>query len=199
MVSRLGTKNESVYQVPTKNNQIKLVSCSSMIPLKRIHLIIEALSELRIPFHWYHIGDGPLNTTLRELASHKLAQNTFTFLGQMNNSQVLDVYKNEQIDLLINVSSTEGIPVSMMEALSFGIPCIGTNVGGVSEIIKENTSGYLLSANPAAQEVVGRLECHYRLSFEEKNKLSKKAYSFWDSNYNSNTNFPIFIAKLKAL
>ena len=47
------------------------------------------------------------------------------------------------IDALINVSESEGLPFSMMEAISFGIPVIGTNVGGVKEIINNDT-GILL-------------------------------------------------------
>ena len=50
----------------------------------------------------------------------------------------------EKYDLLMNVSYFEGIPVSMMEALSVGIPLLGPDVGGVSEIIKNGYNGFLV-------------------------------------------------------
>ena len=54
--------------------------------------------------------------------------------------------------MFINVSSTEGIPVSIMEAMSFGIPVIATAVGGTPEIVN-NENGYLLSKDPSAKEL----------------------------------------------
>ncbi|MFR4320263.1 MAG: glycosyltransferase [Blautia massiliensis (ex Durand et al. 2017)] len=45
----------------------------------------------------------------------------------------------------MNVSSSEGIPVSIMEATSFGIPGIATDAGGTKEIIRDKENGVLLS------------------------------------------------------
>ena len=45
----------------------------------------------------------------------------------------------------MNVSESEGIPVSIMEASSFGIPVIATNVGGVGEIVENGYNGLLLN------------------------------------------------------
>lgn len=46
--------------------------------------------------------------------------------------------------MFINVSSSEGLPVSIMEACSFGIPIIATNVGGTAEIVQAGVNGILL-------------------------------------------------------
>ena len=54
-------------------------------------------------------------------------------------------------DSFITTSSTEGLPVSIQEAMAAGIPIIGTNVGGIPEMIDGN--GVLLSANPSNKEV----------------------------------------------
>jgi len=58
-----------------------------------------------------------------------------------------------------------------MEVMSFGIPVIGTNVGGVSELVNQE-NGHLLSANPAAQEIVSVIEKFQQLSNEDKEKKS---------------------------
>ncbi len=60
-------------------------------------------------------------------------------LGYKQNAEVIQFYKNYSVDLFINVSSSEGLPVSIMEAASFGIPIIATNAGGNHEIVNSKT------------------------------------------------------------
>ena len=77
--------------------------------------------------------------------SRELPENIkIDFRGNVKNSDLLEVYKNNQFDLFLNVSLSEGIPVSIMEALSFGIPCIATDVGGTKEIVIDGYNGWLL-------------------------------------------------------
>ena len=59
---------------------------------------------------------------------------------------MIEFYQKHSINLFINVSTTEGVPVSIMEALSFGIPVFATNVGGSSELVNKNV-GKLLDVN----------------------------------------------------
>lgn len=64
---------------------------------------------------------------------------------EWQNQQVYDYYKSNKVDVFVNVSYSEGLPVSLMEASSFGIPVIATDVGGSAEIIdKEQKNGFLL-------------------------------------------------------
>ncbi len=79
---------------------------------------------------WKHYGDGDYRGEIEKMVNKNV------LVGQVSNAEIigaLNLYK--ETGFLINVSKYEGIPVSMMEAMSFGIPCIGTDVGGVSEII----------------------------------------------------------------
>ena len=54
------------------------------------------------------------------------------------------------VDALVNVSASEGVPVSMMEALHAGIPIIGTAVGGIAELVTPDV-GMLLPADANAE------------------------------------------------
>ena len=65
-------------------------------------------------------------------------------LGKVNNNDILNFYSITPVNLFINLSESEGIPVSIMEAISFSIPIIATDVGGVSEIVTEETDCYLI-------------------------------------------------------
>jgi colanic acid/amylovoran biosynthesis glycosyltransferase len=57
----------------------------------------------------------------------------------VDHAQVIDYYTTNHIALFLSLSSREGLPVSLMEAISCGIPLLATTVGGVSEVVNENT------------------------------------------------------------
>jgi glycosyltransferase involved in cell wall biosynthesis len=175
-------------------NTFTIVSCSNLIPLKRVHLIIEALSLLQSKrIHWVHFGDGPESTKLKNLADKKLSGNiSFQFNGRVENKEVLNFYKTNSPHLFINVSSSEGIPVSIMEAMSFGIPCIATNVGGNNEIVKNNFNGILLNTNPSIDEIAQVIKSLYTKTQTEYKVLSEKAYETWEKEYNAMKNFSLF-------
>ena len=64
-------------------------------------------------------------------------------MGHYPNEELLRYYGSNHVDLFINTSSTEGVPVSIMEAQSFGIPVIATDTGGVKEVVTEGTGSLL--------------------------------------------------------
>ena len=72
------------------------------------------------------------------------------FTGPISNNKVFELYRTTPIDLFINVSKSEGIPVSIMEALSVSIPVLATNCGGIEEIVN-NEVGYIISSDPSAE------------------------------------------------
>src|SRR5690606_35919751 len=80
---------------------------------------------------WHHFGDGPQMSLLeREKSEISIKNLTITLHGRVENSKIYDFYRYNPVDLFINLSSSEGIPVSIMEAISCGIPVVATNVGG---------------------------------------------------------------------
>ena len=134
--------------LPTRNKIFNIISCSYLNSIKQVHFIIEALSLIDdIPICWRHIGGGPLEKDLENLSSTLLKNKVnidYKFLRNLTNQQVISFYQNENINLFINSSRSEGIPVSFMEANCFGIPVIAPDVGGISEILKHKYNGILL-------------------------------------------------------
>ncbi|MEY3499339.1 MAG: hypothetical protein RL308_1008 [Bacteroidota bacterium] len=196
-LARLGVKDQIISN-PNKDNFI-LVSCSNVISLKRVDLIVRALAELKnVQLKWVHFGDGPKLEEVKALASKILPSNiTIDFKGRVSNQEVLEWYTENNPSLFINVSTTEGIPVSIMEAMSFGIPVIATNVGGNSEIVNDE-NGILLLSNPSANEVSHVIEL---LMLDKKLLESKKeqAYNMWFGNYNGKKNYNQFILDFQNL
>lgn len=191
-LARLGVEAQDICEI--NEDQFLLVSCSNVIPLKRVELIVRALSEINdFQIHWVHFGDGPLLEEVIELARNILPSNiTYDFKGRVSNQQVLEWYALNNPIAFINVSTTEGVPVSIMEAMSFGIPVIATNVGGTSEIV-DSENGVLINHNPTKLEIKSAIEGIRGNSYRRF-----AAYHTWEFKYNAAHNYLDFVRKIQS-
>lgn len=180
---------------------LKIVSCSSLIPTKRVEKIIDILSKIRnIPIEWTHFGGGVNKAKIIKLCREKLGSNiTYCIKGNVDNQLILQEYRNKEFHVFMNMSRTEGIPVSIMEAMSYGIPVIATDVGGVSEIVKTSVSGFLVQKDVATEKVVDILQRIQSMIDEEYRKLRLTTECMWNKNYNSDINYKKFVAELLNL
>lgn len=90
--------------------------------------------------------------------------------------------------MFINVSESEGIPVSIMEALSAGIPILATDVGGTSEAVQDEV-GYLLDRDFEIDDAVRVIEKYINLPNIDQENFRNKAYQFWNKNYEAEKNY----------
>ena len=175
-----------------------LVSVSSIIDLKRVDRIAQIfvqLSKTESQWQWHHFGDGPLEDELRQWLQKQGAKN-YHLHGRQPNEAVQDwLNTNHANTLFINQSTTEGLPVSMMEAMSYGIPCVGTDVGGVSEIIDNGKNGLLHDVDLEPSVVARVIE---NLSTERLVSMSKNAKVTWEKQFNAERNYTAFIKELIA-
>ncbi len=199
-VDYLGTvKENQTVSSPSDGNPYHIVTCSRCIELKRLDLLIRALSLINeTNIHWTHIGDGVLFNDLREMSKYLPSNITVSWLGSLPNSEVHAFYANHAIDLAMNLSTTEGIPVSLVEALSYGIPIIATDVGGNSEVCDSHV-GFLLSLDPSPEEVKNAIELF--LSFEKgkRNEIRNNALIKYEKSFSSNINRPVFYQKISMI
>lgn len=200
-ISRLGSINNLKPKEPQKNNTFRIVSCSVLIPLKRIDLIIKSLSELKndMKINWIHFGEGPEMNQLKKQANNLLSpfhNIKYEFYGPISNPELHDFYSANQVDLFINVSSTEGVPISIMEALSYGIPCVGTDVGGVSELIYPNHNGFLLDVNFKPSDLSQIILDVHSQTDEMRTLIRQNSYQHWNKNYNAIVNNSELIRKM---
>ena len=193
-VCYLGTKNSHQALTYRRKDVFHIVSCSSLIPLKRVHLIIEILKELSFVVKWTHIGTGELLEDLRDKARTLPSHVAWEFKGQLSNYEVLKFYKIEQVDLFVNTSSLEGIPVSIMEAISFGIPAFGCDICGVPEIVTPD-SGFLLPLDFTPQDAAKRITEYYQLDDRAQSEFRRGVKKFWNDHFNAESNYPMTIKK----
>lgn len=108
----------------------------------------------------------------------------------LSHDQVMNYYKEHHFDVFINMSTNEGVPVSIMEAASFGIPIIATNVGGTSEIVQPSV-GMLLSSNPTIDEICKTIEEVLSGNYSPR--------EFWKTHYSAEGNYKRFAQFLKNI
>ncbi|MGX7076932.1 glycosyltransferase [Globicatella sanguinis] len=191
-LSYLGTNrlNAPVY---SPANKLRVLSCSNIIPVKRVHLIYEALQLLPFDVEWTHFGKGSDFDKLNELSLKSKSNIKIELRGHVPNKELLSIYENEVFDIFINVSSSEGLPVSIMETNSVGIPTIATNVGGTSEILLDKVNGFLLKPDCTKEEIAIIISNFWDLSEEEKRDLRNSAITVWEEKFNSDNNYKDFI------
>lgn len=197
LVSRLGVEDQGINN-PSPDNVLRIVSCSNLVTIKRLHHLVEALHYLDIPVIWNHFGDGPLFEEIKNQTDSLPDNIQVSFPGALKNIQLIHYYQHEKVDIFINVSSNEGIPVSIMEAISFGIPVIAPVVGGIPEILTAE-HGYLISAEATPLEISNAIKSFYRLEFSEKERMRTAARIFWKKHFNAEVNYSDFCSHISKL
>ena len=101
--------------------------------------VIEALSILKhkynLPFHYYLIGGGD-QTFLKSVAQKNRIEDSVFFIGALSHEMVINSL--DEMDFYIHPSKQEGLPRALIEAMSRGLPSIGTNVAGIPELLSQD-------------------------------------------------------------
>ena len=204
LVSRLGVKVQPETSVANSNNYFHIVSVSFCVEIKRIDKIIQGIRYLALQqpglwIKWTHIGDGPLRSDLESISNTAFDSVTnveYKFKGHISNDEVNRFYTEEKVDCFINASESEGVPVSIMEAMAAGVPAIGPDIGGISELITTK-NGLLMSENPSTEEIAKALKI---MSLNSKNlNLRHRAREKILNDFNAEKNYPEFIKAIEKI
>ena len=195
-LSYLGTKDNG-FSANGAHDVFHIITCSSIIPLKRVHLVAQAikiLEERGISVKWTCIGDGPLLQEIKRYVSENIKRSEVTFTGRISNAAVLEIYKQQAVDVFVNVSETEGLPVSIMEAISFGIPILATNVGGTNEIVKDSVTGILIDKDSTPEDIANQIKRIMDIPWNRD-----QIREFWNKKFNASENFKRFALEISRL
>jgi len=190
-LSRLGTQSHGLSK-QSNDGVFRIVSCSSVIPLKRVDLIANAIMKLNFKVEWTHIGAGILFNNLKKQIENAPENIKINLIGQISAAEVPNFYSKQQVDLFINASTTEGLPVSVMEVLAAGIPVLATDVGGTSELV-DDIVGKLLPADLSANLLFEEITNFYQLSFTRKEAIRKNAFNIFENKVNFKKNTGKFV------
>ncbi len=151
MLSPQSRTNSSAVGGPAQR-ALEIVSAGRLVPSKGHFILLEALRLLRergVPVRLTVVGTGPDRTALDAFVTlHKLEDHV-TLTSALSHTHTLTHLR--RADLFALASFAEGMPVSLMEAMSLGLPCVATSVAGIPELLRNGVDGLLVPpANPPA-------------------------------------------------
>jgi glycosyltransferase involved in cell wall biosynthesis len=135
------------------------IACpANLLPVKGHRFLIEACSLLRKQgtkdFECLLIGDGPLESELHRQVAKSGLQGTVRIIGALPHERLMALYERGEVNAVVLPSivtakgEKEGIPVALMEAMSFGIPVVSTNTGGIPELLSDGAGITVEEKNP---------------------------------------------------
>ncbi len=150
IVTKLGVfRPQGINQKNINNKEcFRLGFISWFVEKKGIFYLLEAIKLLKN----YNIelilaGDGPLKQKITQFIDKEKLTDIVTYIGKLKDCEKENFFKSLDVFVLpaITVSNDmDGIPVVLMEAISYGLPIISTNVSGIPEICKNNYNGFLI-------------------------------------------------------
>ncbi len=170
-------------------SHILICNVSAIEYIKGLDTIVEALHILKVnyeheKFTFYHIGGlrsgdktSDYLNELKKLIMEKGLENHFKWMGIRNDIiEILPAF-----DIYIQPSRKEGLPVSLMEACAVELPCIGTKVSGIPEIIEDKCNGFVIDPNSPQQlaEKLARSMKDSKLRYE----MGKKSHSIFSKYF----------------
>lgn len=197
-VSKLGSRDYGLGKYDGGN---VFVTCSNLQGLKRVSLFAKAFSLLskRVKdVYWICIGDGEEFMEVKAIVDSTGVEDNVKMMGKIDNREVIELYKRISIKFFCNVSTTEGIPVSIMEAMSFGIPIIATDVGGNSELV-DSSNGRLIPSDLNEESLSMYLNEMLSINTNDYLILRKNSRQKWEDCYSANNNYKSFCKQLADL
>lgn len=165
-------------ELKIEDDQLVLLSVGELNKNKNHELVIKALSKSSIKNYKYLIcGEGPLKASLVELTKNLGMEENIEFMGFRKD--VLNFYN--LADVFIFPSFREGLSLSLMEAMSFGLPILASKIRGNTDLIDEDKGGYLF--DPKGENELKNLlnnllkDESKRKTFGEYNKNKIKDYT----------------------
>ena len=193
--ARLGVPDPGSITQPSRDGKFRIVSCSRVLPVKRLDLMLDGIeaAALRRPsllIEWGHFGTGPLGK-LEDRLRMLPANLQVDLAAYSTRADLFRYYREQPVDAFINVSSSEGTPVSIMEAISCGIPVVATSVGGNVEVVTAR-NGFLIAENPTPDQIADALLA----TWDNPGQLRAGSRELWSEKYNAARNYSDFVRTL---
>ena len=182
-----------LYYIPSKQSKLdkkNIITISRLDCGKRNDDIIRAFSKIKEKdWKLYIIGDGKEFNNLNKLINDLNMNDRIILTGYKNKEEIEEYMLKSSLFLM--ASETEGLPMVLLEAMSYGIPCIAYEIAsGVNDIIDNNKNGYIIK-NRNEEEYIEKIEkvindskLRNELGIEAKNKANEfskeKIVNIWE-------------------
>ena len=172
------------------NDQINITIVSRLVSHKNIKKIIRAISDLNDPLIYLNIiGDGPELNQLQKISLESNNKDNIIFHGKLNRDDINHIFLKS--DIYIQASNYEGLPHSLLEAMSYGIPVLCTPVGECKEILGNEDRGYILDLPVSKNNIKSKIS---QIIGEKDiaNKKGERGKDFINEKYNLTNSFNLY-------
>ncbi|MEJ9212303.1 N-acetyl-alpha-D-glucosaminyl L-malate synthase BshA [Bacillus smithii] len=134
-----------------RSDEKVIIHVSNFRSIKRVPDVVKVFARIfeKMPAKLLLVGDGPEMTVVSELVSDLGLDEEVFFLGKQDNLE--ELYSIS--DLMLLLSQKESFGLALLEAMACGVPCIGTNVGGIPEVIQNGVNGFICEPGDLADIV----------------------------------------------
>jgi len=186
--------SKDIYNILTSSNYFKMLIVGGVNELKNQRMLANALIKLKkvktqkIPIV---ICAGKIEYDLNyvkgllNIIDKYSLRDSFFMIGETQKSETLQLFKCS--DSMIIASKSEGMPLVLVEAFKFKLPLISTNVGGISEVLKDNVNGILIDNEDELVNAIVKL----MNESEFRTKLTNNAFDTYKTHFNLNQNLSI--------
>ena len=172
------------------NDQINITIVSRLVSHKNIEKIITAISDLNNPLIYLNIiGDGPELNQLQKISLESNNKDNIIFHGKLNRDDINHIFLKS--DIYIQASNYEGLPHSLLEAMSYGIPILCTPVGECKELLGNEDRGYKLDLPVSKDNIKSKIN----EIISQRNTATKKGQEgklFVSKKYNLPNTFNLY-------
>ena len=172
------------------NDQINITIVSRLVSHKNVEKIIKAISDLNSPLiNLNIIGDGPELNQLQKISLESNNKDNIIFHGKLNRDEIDHIFLNS--DIYIQASNYEGLPHSLLEAMSYGIPVLCTPVGECKEILGNEDRGYILNLPVSKNNIKSKIN---EIIGEKNiaNNKGERGKDFITEKYNLTNSFNLY-------
>ncbi|WP_316569806.1 N-acetyl-alpha-D-glucosaminyl L-malate synthase BshA [Neobacillus sp. YIM B06451] len=135
------SETELKHKLGIRKEEKVVIHVSNFRGVKRVPDVVQAFAHIasRMPAKLLLVGDGPEIRKVLKLVTDLGLKEKVLFLGKQDN--VEELYSIS--DLMLLLSEKESFGLAALEAMACGVPCIGTDIGGIPEVITDGENGYI--------------------------------------------------------
>ena len=182
------TAPKSINRKQSRTKRILFVG--RLIERKGVKYLVDAIPDVlgSMKVEVDIVGGGPLITELKKQTNRKGLNNAVTIHGKVSKDKLKKLYLMSDVFVLPAIidqwGDTEGLGVVLLEAMSISKPVIASKVGGITDIVKHNKTGYLVPEknSPALSKALVKILSDQKLA----NRLAKSGQQFVQEKFDWN-------------
>jgi glycosyltransferase involved in cell wall biosynthesis len=192
------------HRSSTSASRIRVCTIARLIPTKghaEAFDFVRSLIRSGWSVRWDIVGDGPLRAWVQGLAKSRTSGLVIHDHGSLPHPQALKVLSEADVFLLLSQISSQaegdGIPVALMEAMALRVPVVTTPVGGIPELVEDNKTGIVVSAEDPQAALAGLL--HVLRDQDAREGLVTRAYETVKGSFEASACAALLLRELDHL